>query len=54
MAFLFFVCVKVFVMNKNKHLRNFLISLCLLVSITLVIGIVLLVDSLNNDVSDKI
>lgn len=41
-------------MIKNKHLRSFLIVLCVIFAAAVTIGIALLVDNLNNKVSEEI
>ena len=41
-------------MKKNKHLRNLIIALSVVVAIVLIVGTILVIDRLNSQVSDKI
>lgn len=41
-------------MKKNKHLRNLVVALAAILIVSAVLGVVLLIDGLNNDVSNKI
>lgn len=41
-------------MKKNKHLRNLIIALSVVVAIVLIVGAIVLIDRMNSQVSDKI
>ena len=45
---------KGFLMKKNKHLRNLIIAVSVVLFVAIIVGAVLVIDSLNNRVSEKI